>query len=185
MTKTSQDLLLAIAREAIVGELTGKISPTLAHVAATPVPELMGSEGAFVTLKKKPSLALRGCIGNIIGRAPLYRLVERLACESAFHDPRFQPVYLEELEKVVLEISVLTVPRPLTNFDEIILGTHGVILSLGFRKAVFLPQVALEACWSREELLKQLAHKAGLAGNAWQDENATIEIFEALVFSEN
>lgn len=185
MTQTSQDLLLAIAREAIVGELTGKVSPTLAHVAATPVPELMGNEGAFVTLKKKPSLALRGCIGNIIGRAPLYRLVERLACESAFHDSRFHPVYLEELGNIVLEISVLTVPRPLTSYEEIVLGTHGVILSLGFRRAVFLPQVAQEAGWSREELLQQLARKAGLAGDGWQDENATIEIFEALVFSEN
>lgn len=190
MTSSSQELLLAIAREAIVENLTGTISPTLARVIANPPDDLTGDEGAFVTLKKRglePTApgSLRGCIGNIIGKRPLFRLVQRLACESAFHDARFRPVRLQELENLTIEISVLTVPKPVASHREIMVGRHGVILSYGFHRSVFLPQVATEQGWSKDQMLSHLAMKAGLSSDAWREEGCSFDVFEALVFGED
>ena len=190
MTEDSKDLLLAIAREAIIEDLTGTISPTLARVAVTPPGDIVGEEGAFVTLKKRGyatqgGSSLRGCIGNIIGRRPLYRLIQRLACESAFHDPRFSPVRLSELESLIVEISVLTVPFSIVSYQDIEVGKHGVILTLGYHRAVFLPQVAIEQGWDKELMLAHLAMKAGLAPDGWRDERCSFEVFEALVFAED
>jgi len=189
MTRQSQLDLLAIAREAIVEQLSKTGSAAFTRVDTLPPAELCGAEGAFVTLKQRglsPSAAgsLRGCIGNIIGKPPLYRLVQRLACESAFHDPRFSPVRLQEMSQLRLEISVLTVPVPVQSFQEIEVGRDGVILTNGYHRAVFLPQVATEQGWSREEMLSHLAMKAGLYPSAWQQTTTTFEVFQAEVFQE-
>jgi len=189
MESSSKELLLAIAREAIIEDLTGKVSPTLASVAANPPHDMIGDEGAFVTLRRSdlaPSEpgSLRGCIGNIIGKRPLYRLVQRLACESAFHDPRFRPVRLHELEDLYVELSILTVPIPVEGPEEIEIGRHGVILTNGYHRAVFLPQVATEQGWDRDRMLAHLCMKAGLAPDAYTGGTCNFQVFEALVFSE-
>ena len=139
--------------------------------------------GAFVTLHKDGQL--RGCIGNIIGRQPLYLTVRDMAVESATADPRFSPVTLEELNGIQIEISALSAPQKIDTVDKIDLGKHGVIVSRGPRSGVFLPQVATETGWSKEEFLSQLcSQKAGLDADAWKDKNTQIQIFRAEVFSE-
>ena len=189
MQDSSKELLLTIAREAIIEELTGKISPTLARVAVQPPHDVSGDEGAFVTLKRSDLAAdepwsLRGCIVNIIGKRPLYRLIQRLACESAFHDPRFNAVRISELEHLFIEISVLSVPYRIESIDEIELGTHGVILRCNFHRAVFLPQVAPEQGWDVTQMLSHLSMKAGLPPDAYTRDDCSFQVFEALVFSE-
>jgi len=148
-------------------------------------PRLKEIEGAFVTIHKNGQL--RGCIGNIIGRQPLYLTVRDMAIAACSQDPRFVPVKEEELPDLDIEVSVLSVPRVTTNVEEIVMGTHGVIVSRGFgRSGVFLPQVATETGWTREQFLSNLcAHKAGLPPNAWKDPKTRIEIFTADVFSED
>ncbi len=147
-------------------------------------PRLLEEEGAFVTIHKKGDL--RGCIGNIIGRGPLYQTVRDMAIASATQDPRFSPVEEKELENIDIEISVLSKPRVIKSADEIILGKHGVIISKGFyNSGVFLPQVATETGWSKEEFLSQLCYqKAGLAPNCWKDPSVKMQVFSAQVFSE-
>ncbi len=143
---------------------------------------LSEEEGAFVTLHEAGRL--RGCIGNIIGRGPLYLTVRDMAIAAASADPRFKAVTSEELKNIDLEISVLTKPRTIKSIDEIILGTHGVIVSQDGRQGVFLPQVATETGWSKEEFLSQLcSQKAGLDRDAWKDPKTRIDIFSAQVFS--
>ncbi len=147
-------------------------------------PRLLMEEGAFVTIHKQGGL--RGCIGNILGRGPLYRTVRDMAIAAATQDPRFDPVQAEELKDLDVEVSVLSKPRVIQDVDEIVMGKHGVIVSQGpWRQGVFLPQVAAETGWSKEEFLNQLcAQKAGLARDAWKDPKTKIEIFTAQVFAQ-
>jgi AmmeMemoRadiSam system protein A len=147
-------------------------------------PRLLEEEGTFVTIEK--SGQLRGCIGNIIGHGPLYLLVRDMAIASATEDPRFSPVKKEELKDLEIEISVLSKPWKIQNIDEIKMGEHGVIVSRGlYQQGVFLPQVATETGWSKEEFLSELcSQKAGLPRDCYKDPKTTIQIFTADVFSE-
>lgn len=172
--------LLEIARQTLEEYLrTGKIL----EFQETD-PRLMREEGAFVTIHNQGKL--RGCIGNILGRGPLFQTVRNMAIAAATRDARFNPVTVEELPQIDIEVSVLSRPRVISDPDEIVMGRHGVIVSQGpFNQGVFLPQVATETGWSREEFLNQLcAQKAGLAPDAWKDSKTRIEIFSAQVFDE-
>lgn len=138
--------------------------------------------GAFVTLDKRGDL--RGCIGTIIPVEPLYRSVATNALNAAFRDPRFNPLSREEFAEVTIEISVMSPIVPVTSIDEIAVGRDGLILRMGLRSGLLLPQVASEYGWDRESFLDHTAMKAGLPADAWRDGRATIEKFSAEVFSE-
>lgn len=174
-----KERLLAIARQAIKVYLeTGKKLEVSESESA-----LIQASGAFVTLNQHQEL--RGCIGNLIGSQPLYLTVRDMAIEAAVDDPRFPALSLDELKEVEIEISVLSPLKKVSSIDEIILGKHGVLVQKGNQSGVFLPQVAGETGWSKEEFLNNLcAHKAGLAADAWRDKSAQIYIFSAEVFSE-
>jgi hypothetical protein len=146
-------------------------------------PVLLKEMGAFVTLNERGEL--RGCIGNLIGRQPLYLTVRDMAVEAAVGDPRFPKVDLSELKNIEIEISVLSPMQRVDSAEKIQLGTHGVLVKKGFNSGVFLPQVARETGWSKEEFLSTLcAQKAGLPPDAWKDKATEIYIFTAEVFSE-
>jgi len=137
--------------------------------------------GAFVTLKKRGEL--RGCVGYIEPELPLFKTVIQASILAATKDDRFLPVEVAELERLKIEISVLTLPRPIKDINEIEIGRHGIIIQ-GIRKGVFLPQVPTEFGWDRETYLSQCClHKAYLPPDAWK-KGANIEVFEAQVFSE-
>ena len=147
-------------------------------------PVLKQEMGAFVTLNKHGEL--RGCIGNLTASQPLYLTVRDMALEAAVHDPRFSALTLSELKNIDIEISVLSPLKRVDSAERIELGKHGVLVRKGYQSGVFLPQVAIETGWSKEEFLNNLcAQKAGLAPDAWKDKSTEIYIFEAEVFSEN
>jgi AmmeMemoRadiSam system protein B/AmmeMemoRadiSam system protein A len=142
-------------------------------------------QGAFVTINKQG--ALRGCIGNIIGDKALYLTVRDMAIAAASEDPRFPKVTADELKDIEVEVSVLSVPRKITDPEKNIkLGTHGVIISRGmFNRGVFLPQVATETGWDLNRFMGELcSQKAGLPWDCWKDPKTTVEVFTAEVFSE-
>lgn len=172
--------LLKIARDTIVEYIkTGKII-----VVEETDPVLNQTLGAFVTLHENGEL--RGCIGNIIGQQALYLTVRDMAIASATEDPRFNPLNKNEISLINIEISVLSEPKKITNTDEIILGTHGVIVKQGARSGVFLPQVATETGWTKEEFMDNLCtRKAGISRDAWKNSKCDIFIFTAEVFGEN
>ena len=179
LDKKQRKRLLEIARQSIQTYLeTGK---KLEVTETDPV--LRKEMGAFVTLHKKGQL--RGCIGNLVGNQPLYLTVRDMAVEAAVADPRFAPLELSELKDIEIEISALSPLEKIDSVDKIKLGTHGVLVRKGFQSGVFLPQVATETGWSKEEFLSYLcAHKAGLSPDAWKDKTTEIYIFTAEVFSE-
>ncbi len=177
MTEKQKKILLKIARDSIKEYLKNKklITPKVDD------PELKEKRGVFVTLKINGEL--RGCIGYPIPYKPLYSAVAELAIESATSDPRFPPVQLEELEKIEIEISVLTLPKPISSYEEIEIGKHGIIVSKGPFRGLLLPQVPVEYEWSLEEYLSHGCMKAGLPSDEWK-KGVEIEVFEAEVFSE-
>lgn len=148
--------------------------------------EITGSmkknSGVFVTLQIRGKL--RGCIGCIDARKPLYQAVIDNTINAAFRDPRFPPVNESELDAIDISISVLSVPENIPDSGQFQVGAHGVILKKGVYSSVFLPQVATEQGWDREETLYHLSRKAGLDGNAWKDKDTAFEVFTAEVFGE-
>ncbi len=179
LNKEQRKRLLEIARTSVETYLkTGKKM----QVTETD-PVLLKQMGAFVTLRKNGQL--RGCIGNLIGTEPLYLTVRDMAVEAAVEDSRFKAVDLSELKALEIEISVLSAMERVASIDKIELGRHGVLVRKGFQGGVFLPQVATETGWTKEEFLSSLcAHKAGLSADAWKDKATQIDIFTAEVFSE-
>jgi len=169
--------LLGFARETISRMLSNDTVPLARGFSAN----LQQPRGVFVTLKKKNEL--RGCVGRIIGDEPLCKLVGAMAWQAAFNDGRFSPVTADELREIEIEISVLTPLREVSGAAEIVIGRDGVVLVKEGHSAVFLPQVATEQKWNREEMLDNLCAKAGLPPGSWK-QGAQLSTFQAVVFSE-
>jgi len=167
--------LLQLARDAIAAYLAGLAAPV---PAASPI--LDRRAGVFVSLHK--GRALRGCIGHIEADQPLARAIPSAAVAAASTDPRFEPMTVEELADVAIELSILGPLERITGVDEIEIGRHGLLVERGWNRGLLLPQVALEWGWDAEAFLSQTCHKAGLPPDGWKD--ATIWRFEAEVFSE-
>ena len=172
-------LLLKMARSAIESHLHHR-------PAALPKeenPALWEKRGAFVSLKKGEEL--RGCIGRVEPTEPLIKTVSHVAVEAAFNDPRFTPLKEEELQKVSLEVSVLSPLTKVRGLEEIQVGRDGLLVHRGFATGLLLPQVAIENRWSKEEFLTYTCFKAGLPGGAWKEEGTDLYTFVAEVFSED
>ncbi|MFC1549195.1 AmmeMemoRadiSam system protein A, partial [Candidatus Omnitrophota bacterium] len=177
--QSQKDKLLKIARDTIKHYLaTGKrLEPEVDDET------LKDEMGAFVTLHEGGRL--RGCIGNMQATGPLHFTVRDMAIAAATEDPRFPPVTANELDEVDIEISVLSPMRKITDYNEIEVGKHGVMVRMGFRGGVYLPQVATETGWDREQFMNSLcANKAGLPENAWKTGACDIYVFTAEVFGE-
>jgi AmmeMemoRadiSam system protein A len=177
LTEADKQLLLQMAREAILANLAGR-----AARFPEPTPSLKRKCGAFVTLHEGEEL--RGCIGFVTASKPLHETVQEAAVSSAFHDPRFPPLSKGEYPQVRVEISVLSPFRPIRSVEEIQVGVHGIMMRRGFNSGLLLPQVATEYGWDRETFLTHTCRKAGLPGDCWQRGDTTIEIFSAIVFGE-
>ena len=172
--------LLKIARKTLETYFTEGKAPEFN--AQEPV--LKEDRAVFVTLREGGKL--RGCIGRFLPEEPLYRAVSHMAIESATEDPRFRPVAREELDKITIEISVLGIPQKVKSADEIMLGRDGVLIKKWPRSGIFLPKVAAETGWSKEDFLSGLCtEKAGLPADCWKDPEAELYTFTAEDFGES
>ncbi len=172
-----REYLLHLARETISNYLNYGVF-SLPRITSD---SLARKQGAFVTLTRKGDL--RGCIGHMAEDTPLSVTVAKMALSAALEDTRFYPVSKEELKDIEIEISVLTPMKEIKNYSEIVIGRDGTVIQKGGRSAVFLPQVAPEQGWSREEMLEHLCMKAGLPSDAYKS-NCRFFTFQAIVFSE-
>lgn len=150
---------------------------------------LLAERGVFVTLHSYPEKELRGCIGFPYPVKQLWNAIIEASVEAALHDPRFPQVKGEELEKIALEISVLTVPEEILGErkgipEKIEIGKDGLIIQRGPRSGLFLPQVATEQGWEAEEFLENCCLKAGLMENMWKSSETKVFRFQAQIFSE-
>ena len=169
--------LKEIALGSIKDLLDGK--PIAKNSILSPQSPLKQKCGAFVSLHKQGHL--RGCIGHFGEDYPLHEMVAEMARAAAFEDPRFMPVTREELDDIDIEISVLTPMRRIQSLDEFELHRHGIYIRKGFRSGTFLPQVADEVKWTKEEFVGHCSQdKAGIGWDGWRD--AELYVYEAIVF---
>jgi AmmeMemoRadiSam system protein A len=171
--------VLSIARDAV----RAAVQRRTYRLPTTDDPALNAACGCFVTLKNHGRL--RGCIGQFTSDKPLIESVAEMAKASATSDPRFManPISTNELDQLDVEISVLS---PLERTDDPLslrLGTDGIHIRQGCTSGCFLPQVATEAGWTKEQFLSYCcSHKAGLASDAWKDSKTEVYLFTAEVF---
>ena len=174
--------LLSIARKSIESAIID--TPNEQTQIEITSPELKKKSGAFVTLRTHGKL--RGCIGRMVSDIPLHKLVSEMAVSAAKEDPRFSHIKPSELEGLEIDISVLS---PLQKVDDPLnleLGRHGIYIKKGSSNGCFLPQVATETGWTKEEFLSQCCRmKAGLSSDAWKNKNVDVYIFTAEIISEN
>jgi len=179
MNDTQKQILLKLARDTVVDTVEGRQTP----VPATDEAQLNAKCGCFVTLKNHGQL--RGCIGQFTSEEPLIELVREMAISSAKRDPRFlaNPVTPDELNELDVEISVLS---PLERTDaplSLRLGIDGIYIKKGHFSGCFLPQVATETGWTKEQFLSYCcAHKAGLEPDAWRNPETEVYLFTAEIF---
>ena len=182
MNESQKHALLKVARDTV--EAVVNRWPVEKPVSDDP--ELNVPGGCFVTLKNHGNL--RGCIGQFISEEPLIELVAEMAKASATSDTRFManPITARELKQLDIEISVLS---PLQRTDDPLslrLGIDGIYIKKGYASGCFLPQVATETGWDKEEFLSYCcAHKAGLRPDAWKDPQTEVYLFTANVFGED
>jgi AmmeMemoRadiSam system protein A len=167
--------LLRLAHQAISATLEqGELS------LAPPSPHLAEPRGAFTTLYYRGDL--RGCVGYVFPVTSLYRTVAESARGAAFDDSRFSPVTLEQALELRVSLSVLSPLHPVQP-EQVEIGRHGLVISLGYSRGLLLPQVPVEHGWDRIAFLEQTCRKAGLPSNAWQS-GAKLEAFTAEVFAD-
>jgi len=148
--------------------------------------------GVFVTISalRHGEKELRGCIGYPYPTAPLVEAVIDSAINASTQDPRFEPMNLSELDRVVFEVSVLTPPvpveakNPMEYLSKIKVGEDGLIVERGYYKGLLLPQVPVEWGWCEEEFLCQCCMKAGLPPDSWLTKDAKVSKFRAIIFEE-
>jgi len=179
LSAADKNSLLKLARETITDYIREGTIPEVdpAKMSAA----LRIHCGAFVTLNKNHSL--RGCIGHFEANLPLWQVVQQMAVASATQDHRFSEVYSNEIGELEIEISVLTPLKRIKSADDFILGKQGIYIKKGYSSGTFLPQVATQTGWSKDEFLGHCARdKAGLGWDEWK--TAELYTYEALVFGE-
>lgn len=176
-------ILLNLARDTIRRTLRGDSRPAEdGFIDQVHDPVLAQPAGCFVTLHRAATHELRGCVGRIDATDPLLHAVRR-ASVGVLHDPRFHddPVRYEELGTLDVDVSVLSPLAPAPGPLEFDLLNEGVYLTRGERAGCFLPQVARETGWSKQQLLDRLCvEKMGLPPTAWQDPRARLYVFRTV-----
>jgi uncharacterized protein len=179
MNKEQKHALLKVARDTVEAVIKGKRPPAV----EADDPDLASHLGCFVTLKTGDEL--RGCIGQFVADRPLVNMIVEMAKASATGDSRFfdNPLIVDDLQELDIEISVLSELKKTNNPLSLRLGVDGIYIKKGYLSGCFLPQVATETGWSKEEFLSYCcSHKAGLPEDAWRDPKTDVFLFSAEVF---
>ncbi len=180
MDETQKRTLLELARDTIRTHLAKKPLPDLPEIATEPA----DFGGAFVTLRNAGRL--RGCIGQFESSSSLAKTVQQMAV-SALGDPRFRdhPITADEVPRIDIEISVLSRMKRTDDPLSLQVGVHGIYIRKDFQSGCFLPQVAAEQGWSKEQFLSRCCSaKAGLSPDAWKEADTEVYLFSAEVIAE-
>ncbi len=182
MTEEQKQILLKAAKDAVAGAVNDRpVAPP-----SCDDDDLSREQGCFVTLKN--AQRLRGCIGRFAADTPLITLVAEMGLAAARKDPRFvaDPITPTELEQLHIEISVLSVMKQTDDPLSLRLGIDGIYITKGYHSGCFLPQVATEWDWTKEEFLSYCcADKAGLEPDAWRDPDTDVYLFTANAFGKD
>lgn len=201
LAQADRDALLKIARKTLETYVREHKEPALEQIGVPVSAAMKQRLGVFVTLNKFPPGVLdaathtehghghergdlRGCIGYIWPLKPLSEAVIDNAVSACSRDYRFNSVQPDELKDIKIEISVLTPPRRIGSYHDIVLGRDGIVLFKDGHQSVFLPFVATQFGWDLPTTLTQLSKKAGLSADDWK-EGCKYDVFQADVFDEH
>ncbi|MBN2122873.1 MAG: AmmeMemoRadiSam system protein A [Deltaproteobacteria bacterium] len=185
LTEEEGRYLLSVARKTIETELFKREGAPQADAVESK--KYSERRGTFVTLTINGGL--RGCIGHIIPQETVLQGVKENAVNAAFRDPRFRPLSKGEWDRVRIEVSILTDPKPLPyeNAEDLLgklrPGVDGVIIQKGYRQATFLPQV-WEQLRDKKEFLMHLCLKAGLDADEWRKGTLEVSTYQVQAFEE-
>jgi AmmeMemoRadiSam system protein A len=176
---TDRRALLRVARETLASYFGGGSVPERPPLT----PALDAPRATFVTLRRRGSGELRGCVGETRPRGPLVESVMRMAVAAATEDPRFPAVTIEELPSLCIEISALTPMEPIRP-EDVVVGRHGLLITRGPASGLLLPQVPGAHGWNRTQFLAALCRKAGLPDDAWLSNDTRLYAFESEIWEE-
>ena len=182
--------LVSIARKSILNYLT--FEKLLPQPEDTPE-KFLEDSGIFVTLNKpdeEGKKRLRGCIGFPTPIYPLIKATIEAAKSAAVEDPRFPTVEIDEMNEILIEVTILTPPKllevkdPKEYLEKIKIGRDGLIVKRGGQSGLLLPQVPVEWKWNVEEFLEHTCNKAWLPTDAWKDPKTEIHYFSGIIYKE-
>lgn len=135
-------------------------------------PALRVDRAAFVTVERGSRLL--GCVGTLEATRPLVVEVADRTLAAAFHDPRTTGVTSADYAEATLTVSVLSAlhPVPAGSLEDLAgalePGSDGLVLTLGRRRATFLPAV-----WDRlphpAHFVEALCRKAQIEPRPWPE----------------
>jgi uncharacterized protein (TIGR00296 family) len=181
---------VALARDTLDAHVAGAV----AKLGPLSPDAFSEHRGVFVTLNVASASVeerLRGCIGFPLPVKKLGEAIRAATIAAASEDPRFPPVAKSELDSVVIEVSILTIPevievsRPQDLPARVRIGTDGLIVTRSYLSGLLLPQVATEFNLDQTEFLSQACLKAGLPPDSWLDKATRVQVFQAEVFAES
>ena len=181
--------LVGLARKTVDAIVKTKQKPKIPE--ETPE-HLRAKSGVFVTLNSimSENVSLRGCIGRPYPSLPLVEATIDSAVDSAINDPRFPAITPEELDSIIVDLSVLTPPKkieyskPEELLDLVEVGRDGLIAIRGMFRGLLLPQVPVDWGWNTKEFLEHTCNKAGLPIDLWKDPETEFMSFQAEIFGE-
>jgi len=180
ISKDDREVLLGLARASVASAVGGGAKPRPPKAEGI----LAERRGCFVTLTRGGQL--RGCIGTFHPNKPLGEQIIVMAA-SAARDPRFvhDPITADEVDRLTVQVSVLSDLEPIDDPLEIELGMHGIYVMSAGAGGCFLPEVATETGWSKEQFLSHCCSgKAGMSPDAWRDGSAKVYTFTSEKFSD-
>ncbi|MGC9190849.1 MAG: TIGR00296 family protein [Candidatus Micrarchaeia archaeon] len=159
------------------------------NIVEDSISHIKGKHGVFVTIEHYPTMALRGCIGFPRASQETSKLLVEAALSAAFDDPRFMPLSKNELDQVIIEVSILSDPEELPKSQKkrlgsVVVGRDGLIIEYGFYSGLLLPIVPVEQGWTKEQFLEEVCEKAGLPRSYWKREDVKLYKFETQIFRE-
>jgi AmmeMemoRadiSam system protein A len=181
MDEKDKKVLFQIARKSVESAVKGTSND---QTQAEPFSPVLKEEcGAFVTLRTQGKL--RGCIGRMVSDTPLHKLVSEMAVSAATEDPRFNQIQPSELDDLEIDISVLSPMQKVEDPLDFELGRHGIYIKKDSATGCFLPQVAVDTGWTKEEFLTHCCStKAGMSPDAWKEKDVEVYIFTSEIISE-
>lgn len=151
------------------------------HSTSEAKPTLLNSDdistAMFITWNKSPQKLLRGCLGTL-NPIPLVEGLEHYAISAATEDSRFKPVTLEEIPFLSVSVSFLGNFEEIGEWSDWTIGKHGIEIEVACRsssasgcrkRAIFLPHVPVEHCWSKRETIEKLMQKATSEDVSFED----------------
>ncbi|MEK6235895.1 MAG: AmmeMemoRadiSam system protein A [Planctomycetales bacterium] len=179
LSASQQESVLRATAEIVLAAATGK-QPALADASLAGAAKQRVA-GAFVSLKR--GRCLRSCCGLFNGPVTLSDALHRAARRSVLDDPRFPRVSPGELPWLNMEVWLLASPRPIKSHGvsrvrEVVIGKHGLIITLGSSSGLLLPSVPVDHHWNAAKFLEQVSVKAGLPRDAWLRDDAKLQLFE-------